>query len=160
MKKLLVLIVTLAALWAGYWFVGAAGVKAGFAVWFDARQSEGWQAEYSDLSVKGFPNRFDTTLTDPALADPATGLAWSAPFVQLFALHHALEDHSYDTICLLVVAVKAPFVLHKQQDKQTGSNTNRQTGNIDKRHHFVALQVAQGYCQVAFYHLLLLLSVC
>jgi len=87
-KKLLVLIVTLAALWSGYWFVGAAGVKAGFTAWFDARQSEGWQAEYSDLSVKGFPNRFDTTLTDPALADPATGLAWSAPFVQLFALSY------------------------------------------------------------------------
>ncbi|WP_298802329.1 DUF2125 domain-containing protein [uncultured Lentibacter sp.] len=88
MKKLLALIVTLAALWSGYWFVGATGLKSGMAAWFDARQSEGWQAEYSDLSVKGFPNRFDTTLTDPALADPATGLAWSAPFVQLFALSY------------------------------------------------------------------------
>jgi len=87
-KKLLVLIVTLAALWSGYWFVGATSLKSGITAWFDARQSEGWQAEYSDLSVKGFPNRFDTTLTDPALADPATGLAWSAPFVQLFALSY------------------------------------------------------------------------
>lgn len=88
MKKLLGLIVILAALWSGYWFVGAAGVKSGFTTWFEARQGEGWQAEYTDLSVKGFPNRFDTTLTDPALADPATGLAWSAPFVQLFALSY------------------------------------------------------------------------
>ena len=88
MKKLLIVVLSLAALWSGYWFFGASGVKSGVANWFEARRSEGWQADYSDLAVAGFPNRFDTTLTDPALADPATGLAWSAPFLQIFALSY------------------------------------------------------------------------
>lgn len=88
MKKLLIAVLTLSALWSGYWFIGATGVKSGFASWFEARRGEGWQADYSDLSVAGFPNRFDTTLSDPALADPATGLAWSAPFLQIFALSY------------------------------------------------------------------------
>lgn len=88
MKKLLALVVVLSALWSGYWFVGASGVRAGFESWFEARRTEGWQAEYSDLAVNGFPNRFDTTLTNPALADPHTGLAWQAPFLQIFALSY------------------------------------------------------------------------
>lgn len=88
MKKLLFVILVAATLWSGYWVVGAAGVKAGFENWFEARQNEGWQADYRALSVSGFPNRFDTELTEPALADPATGLAWSAPFLQIFTLSY------------------------------------------------------------------------
>jgi hypothetical protein len=36
--------------------------------------------------VRGFPNRFDLTLTAPDLGDPGTGFGWSAPFVQVFAM--------------------------------------------------------------------------
>ncbi|MBU2982992.1 DUF2125 domain-containing protein [Lentibacter algarum] len=88
MKKLLVVILTLSALWFGYWFVGSSAVKTGFEAWFEDRRAEGWQAEYSGLSLRGFPNRFDTTLTEPALADPHTGFAWQAPFLQIFALSY------------------------------------------------------------------------
>ena len=42
-------------------------MRSGLAAWFDARQAEGWVAEYADLSVQGFPNRFDTSLTDVAV---------------------------------------------------------------------------------------------
>lgn len=88
MKRLLVVIVVAAIGWSGYWFIGSAGVKAGFSAWFSARQAEGWQADVSDISVVGYPNRFDTTFTDLALADPDTGVAWQAPFLQLFALSY------------------------------------------------------------------------
>lgn len=88
MKRLLVVILVAAGLWAGYWFVGAAGVRAGFAAWFDGQRAAGWQAEYSDMQVRGFPNRFDTTFADLRLADPATGWAWEAPFFQIFALSY------------------------------------------------------------------------
>jgi hypothetical protein len=94
MKKLLVAVLVAAALWSGYWAVGSRAVRAGVAAWFEARRAEGWSAEYSALAVRGFPNRFDTTLTDLALADPASGLAWRAPFFQLLALsyqpHHVI----------------------------------------------------------------------
>lgn len=88
MKRLLVIILVAAGLWAGYWFVGAAGAKRGFVAWFDAQRQAGWQADYADMTLRGFPSRFDTTLTDLRLADPLTGWAWEAPFFQIFALSY------------------------------------------------------------------------
>ena len=88
MKRLLFLILVSAALWSGYWLFGASGSKAAFATWFEARRAEGWVADYATLEVRGFPNRFDTTLTDLSLADPGTGWAWDAPFFQLLALSY------------------------------------------------------------------------
>ena len=64
------------------------GTSAGLSLWFEERRAEGWQADYSDLSIQGFPNRVDANLTDVALADPDTGLAWTAPFFQLLALSY------------------------------------------------------------------------
>ena len=88
MKRLLVIVLLAAALWSGYWYVAAQGAKAGFETWFEARRAEGWQAEYAALTIRGFPNRIDSTFDKPVLADPATGLAWEAPFFQLFALSY------------------------------------------------------------------------
>lgn len=85
---MLAAIVVVAALWAGYWFVGASGLKHGLETWFEARRAEGWVADTSDLRVQGFPNRFDAGFTDLALADPDTGLAWEAPFFQILALSY------------------------------------------------------------------------
>lgn len=88
LKRLLIVILVAAAAWSGYWFVGSAGVRAGFEGWFADRRAEGWAADYSDLAVRGFPNRFDTTIDDIVLADPETGWAWEAPFFQLLALSY------------------------------------------------------------------------
>lgn len=85
-KRLLFVILVVSGAWFAYWFVGASAAKSGFTAWFDTRASEGWLAEVEDISVKGFPNRFDTTFTNVALADPDTGVAWELPFFQLFAL--------------------------------------------------------------------------
>ena len=68
MKRLLVVILVAAGLWAGYWWIGASGVKSGFAAWLDARRAEGWVADSAAITVQGFPNRFDTTFTDIRLA--------------------------------------------------------------------------------------------
>ncbi len=88
MRGLLILIVVAALAWSTYWAVGSAGATAAFETWFEARRADGWVAEYDELSTKGFPNRFDTTFDDVALADPDTGLAWEAPFFQVFALSY------------------------------------------------------------------------
>ena len=88
MRILLTLIVIGAAAWSGYWVIGQTGVTKGFETWFDARRGEGWVAEYTALETQGFPNRFDTSFTDVALADPDTGLAWEAPFFQILALSY------------------------------------------------------------------------
>ena len=88
MRLLLSLVMIAAIGWSGYWYMGQAGVTTGFSMWFDARRAEGWAADYSDLTTRGFPNRFDTTFTDLTLADPDTGLAWDTPFFQLLALSY------------------------------------------------------------------------
>lgn len=77
------------ALWCGWWFVGVRALELGIDQILDDPASP---IAAEDRSVRGFPNRFDITLTRPRLVLPA--LAWSAPFVQVFALsyrpHHVI----------------------------------------------------------------------
>lgn len=86
MRGLIWLTVILAALWGGWWFVGSRGVEAAARAWFQAETAQGRVATYETLEVRGFPSRFDLTVTAPALADPARGLSWRAPFAQVFAM--------------------------------------------------------------------------
>lgn len=88
MRTLIWIVVVLSLLWGGYWFVGARGVETGLTAWLEARRAEGWLAEYSDITTRGFPNRFDTTISDFELADPGTGLAWTMPDFQILTLSY------------------------------------------------------------------------
>lgn len=88
MRTLLAVILLAALGWSGYWFMVSSGVKVGLGNWLEERRAEGWVAETSDITVLGFPNRIDTTLSDVELADPETGLAWEADFLQLLALSY------------------------------------------------------------------------
>lgn len=88
MRSLLILTLVGALAWSIYWAVGSAGATSAFETWFKDRRDEGWVAEYAQLETKGFPNRFDTTFTEVSLADPDTGIAWDAPFFQVFALSY------------------------------------------------------------------------
>lgn len=88
MRKLIVIILVLAGLWAGYWWVGAGAAERAYAGWFDARRAEGWVAEVKDLRVQGFPNRFDMVADGITLADPDTGLAWDADAFQILTLSY------------------------------------------------------------------------
>ncbi len=88
MRKLLLLLIIASSLWGGYWFVGKSAVETGLRSWIDQRRSDGWAADYTELKTRGFPNRFDTSITDLSLADPATGLAWELPVFQILALSY------------------------------------------------------------------------
>ncbi|MFY0596658.1 MAG: DUF2125 domain-containing protein [Cognatishimia sp.] len=88
MRRLLIVILIAALGWFAYWFVISNIAQTGYEAWFKDRQDEGWQAEYSNLQLRGFPNRIDTTFENITLADPDTGLAWTAPFFQIFALSY------------------------------------------------------------------------
>ncbi len=96
MRKLFWLIVVLALGWSIYWAVGSSTVTAQVKGWFDDRRAEGWAADVTDVSTSGFPNRFDTTMTDVRLADPRTGVGWTAPFFQVLTL-------SYDPTNIIAV---------------------------------------------------------
>jgi hypothetical protein len=88
MRAIIVLCLAAAVLWCGYWFVGSSALQGQLSDWFDQRRDEGWQADYSEIAVNGFPNRFDTTISDIALTDPGTGVSWEAPFFQLLTLSY------------------------------------------------------------------------
>lgn len=79
MKRLFAAVVAVAALASGAWFGWAALTERAVTGWLDAREAEGWVVTRSDVAVTGFPDEFVTEFTDLTLADPATGLVWSAP---------------------------------------------------------------------------------
>ena len=89
MARWLTILIVLAGLgYSGYWWVGSTAQETALKTWMADRQGDGWVAEYADLSVQGYPNRFDTKLTDLTLADPASQWAWSAPEFQILALSY------------------------------------------------------------------------
>lgn len=83
MKRLLISVCVLAALGGIAWGVGAMVTQTAATRWLEGRGAEGWVTNTSDVSVSGFPLAFETTFTALELADPETGLAWSAPTFRL-----------------------------------------------------------------------------
>lgn len=71
-----------ATLWLIYWALAAWGLRTGLDQWFSEQRRQGWQAEYESLKTGGFPFRHVTHLTQPGLADPGTGVAWSADWIE------------------------------------------------------------------------------
>ena len=86
MRALLWGILAIAGLWSGYWWVGSTAVEKSVVDWFAAQNAQSLRASNDGIGVQGFPNRFDLTVTAPNLSDPARGLGWTAPFVQIFAM--------------------------------------------------------------------------
>lgn len=88
MRLLTGVIVALALLYGGYWFVGAGAAERGAQAALARLQARGIGVQHEGLAVSGFPSRFDLTLTEPVITDPARGLGWSAPFAQVFSLSY------------------------------------------------------------------------
>ena len=83
MRWLIGIVLAFALGWSGYWFAGATAIRRGAT---DFLAAQGARAGHESLSVQGFPNRFDLTVTGPEFSDPVTGWRWSAPFAQVFAM--------------------------------------------------------------------------
>lgn len=92
MRILIAAIVLAAALWGGWWFVAARTAETAAKDWFQelaqAPGPQGLAGGYQDISVRGFPNRLDLTITNPELRATQPGLGWQAPFVQILALSY------------------------------------------------------------------------
>ncbi|WP_298436299.1 DUF2125 domain-containing protein [uncultured Jannaschia sp.] len=86
-KWLTILAIAAALLWSGWWIVGSQAVSRGAEAGIAAARDAGWRVEYEDLSVSGFPNRFDTTVDAPDILAPS-GWGVTAPFLQVFALSY------------------------------------------------------------------------
>ncbi len=88
MRKLILLIVVAALLYGGYWFVGRSQIQDRLTEALIQADEGAYDVTYSSLKTRGFPSRFDTTVTDFNFADPATGTEWTAPLFQLLALSY------------------------------------------------------------------------
>ncbi|MDN5786342.1 DUF2125 domain-containing protein [Pseudorhodobacter sp.] len=88
MRWLIRIVLVLAVLWGGYWYIGQRAFEAGAANWFAQMQASGKQAENAGLEVHGFPNRFDLTITAPKIFDPDQGMGWQADFLQILTLSY------------------------------------------------------------------------
>lgn len=85
MRALAVLAIVATLAWCGYWLVGARALDHAITTGLDRIA----QVEVTDHSIRGFPSRFDVTLSEPRVT--ASGLRWSSPFVQVFALSYRLN---------------------------------------------------------------------
>lgn len=88
MRLLTALVAILATLWGGYWFIGSSAVEKGAIQLLADIRADGLEVNYSALGTRGFPNRFDTTISDPELTYLPNGIGWQAPFFKLFALSY------------------------------------------------------------------------
>lgn len=87
MRKLLWIVVALTALYGGYWWVAAMSLRQSLDTALTGMKESG-QADYTNVALRGFPSRFDVTIDKPVLRDAEGTLAWSAPFLQAFALSY------------------------------------------------------------------------
>ncbi|CTQ31441.1 DUF2125 domain-containing protein [Jannaschia rubra] len=87
-KWLAILVAVAAVLWGGWWIVGSRALERGATGAIASARASGWDIAYGDLSVAGFPSRFDTTVTSPRVTTPDGAVGWAAPFVQIIALSY------------------------------------------------------------------------
>jgi hypothetical protein len=88
MRWLIAVAVSLFVLWSGYWVVGSRTVLNEVETWVADAPGQGLAIKTGEISLAGYPNRFDLTVATPEYADPVTGWSWSAPFVQVLALSY------------------------------------------------------------------------
>lgn len=74
--------------WAGWWVFASRAAEQAAQDWFASAADRGIAATQDGISVRGFPNRIDLRIEAPALAPTAGGVAWSSPFLEVFALSY------------------------------------------------------------------------
>ncbi|MDZ4392907.1 DUF2125 domain-containing protein [Cypionkella sp.] len=84
MRALLWIVLAATAVWTGYWWLGASQIESGVKAWI-AQQPPG-VVRASAVNVQGIPNRFDLTVSDVVVGNPAQGVEISSPFVQVYAM--------------------------------------------------------------------------
>ncbi len=75
------------AAWSGWWWYGSTAQQEAVEGWLAERRADGWQAE-AQVSVAGYPNRFDMTAEGLRLSDPEAGWAWAAPTFRTYMLSY------------------------------------------------------------------------
>ena len=88
MKWMFKLLLLGATLWGGYWFIGAKAQEEAYASLIESSRATGWKVESQAPELIGFPNRFDTTLTDLDFQSPGGNWGWRGESFQIKALSY------------------------------------------------------------------------
>ena len=88
MRALTIGVLVLSGLWFGYWVIASRGLDSGVERWLEGLRTDGVAIGWSDVAVHGFPNRFELTISDPVIGDPALA-EWRADFFQMLTLSYA-----------------------------------------------------------------------
>ena len=93
MRTLLVIIILAALVWSAYWAIGAQRAKAGVKTWLTEKNDAGFDIHVEDVSIWGFPNRFDITMAPLRIQEDEWGFAWRGAFFQILRLSYD-SDHA------------------------------------------------------------------
>ncbi len=85
MRKLVWLLILLAALWGAWWAVATAQMQSAVSRLLDARRAAGWEVNLDSISKGGFPLTLQNTLSGVSLTDPAQGFQLEAAKTTLSA---------------------------------------------------------------------------
>ena len=88
MRLLLIITSLLALIWSSYWIVFSVKLKSEVSDFIKSHNSDQWLVEYSDLSIKGFPNRFDITLNKLYIRNNDLSVTWLLPYFQILSLSY------------------------------------------------------------------------
>lgn len=84
--------ITLIIIWSGYWFAFKDMHQNAVDKLFLNFREQGKTANYSSVSVQGYPSRYDTTFEDLLYFDPDKNYGWSADFLQILALSYRPQE--------------------------------------------------------------------
>lgn len=91
-RILIALVVALSAIWSGYWLYGSRVHRDMIVGGLEQARGNGWGISYSEVDLNGFPNRFDTTISDLRVAHPAGTYSWEGDALRLATLSYR-PDH-------------------------------------------------------------------
>ena len=86
MIRLIVLLLVVSLGWMSWWAFGSYALERSLTSWIETSRSQGIATNAEAIDVRGFPSRFDTTITNVTLQPPGRNVTWSGTFLQLLAL--------------------------------------------------------------------------
>jgi hypothetical protein len=107
MFRTLTILAVLGALgWSGYWAVGRAALLRGTEAAVAEARAEGWTVDWADLSVSGYPNRFDTWVEGFSARGP--GGAWGVEAPRLGVLALSYRPNEVIVVPMTPLTVRTP----------------------------------------------------
>lgn len=87
-RILIIVVVALSLVWSGYWFLGGRAHRGMVVEQLERAAADGWRITHSGVELNGFPNRFDTTISELRMESPKGEFVWETSSLQLLTLSY------------------------------------------------------------------------